>query len=334
MDVSVIMPTRDKARFLERTLESLIRQETASSYEIVVIDNGSRDETADVLERYRRLDPRVSSRFLAEPGRAAARNLGIAAARGEIILFIDDDCICPPDLIQAHVDRQRTPDAVVLGARREVFSVLPADADLVAAVGPAAAAVDHSVTAAPAAYERVCLWDIWDIRHRFDAIVAASGLHENAARAEHLDLIATGASVSPWLSFLTCHASVPAALCREVGAFDDGFLGWGEEDTELGYRLWRAGATFQALTGTPVYHQVHPRAQSDATRDWFDNYRHAAAKHPGPDWRLRWRLSLGYLTHLEYEETIRAVRAGDQERAATIDRQYETFVRMWPKMRR
>ncbi|GAA2909380.1 hypothetical protein Acy02nite_88900 [Actinoplanes cyaneus] len=332
MDVSVIVPTRDKARYIERTLESLINQKTTAAYEVVVVDNGSTDETADVADRYHRLDERVRAITVPEPGRSTARNAGITAARGAVVLFIDDDCICPPDLLQSHADLHRTPETVVLGARREVFSLVPVDETLAAAVQRSGARLDDRLTVTgdyPAAH----LWDVWDIRHRFPAIAAASGTWPTTDdTVEHLRLVESGASAAPWLGFTSCHASLPAWLCRDVGMFDGGFQGWGEEDAELGYRLWRAGATFRALPGVSVYHQAHPRRRRQDTQSWFRNYVRATEKHPGPDWHLRWRLSLGYITPIQYEETMREVLAGDTRRAASIRKQYETFVRLWPGM--
>ncbi|WP_329214019.1 glycosyltransferase [Streptomyces sp. NBC_00683] len=335
MDISVVIPTRDKARHLERTLESLTLQELPNgTYEIIVVDNGSTDETPDVIDRYRRLDPRVRSVTVTQPNRALARNSGIAEATGEIVLFIDDDCICPRTLLHQHLAQHRksTDNTVVLGARREVFSLLPVDDTLTEAIKNASTGLDPRLTSTPT-YQNVSLWDIWDIRHRIDTIEAAAGMHDKAARAEHLDLIAEGGSVAPWLSFLTCHVSVPIELCRSVGSFDDQFLGWGEEDTELGYRLWQTGASFVALPGTPVYHQVHSRPDSDDNQSWFVNYVRATEKHPSTDWYLRWRVSLRYISHIDYEDILREVMAGDVRRKAHIKRQYDTFVRFWPSMK-
>ncbi|MFE6040526.1 glycosyltransferase family 2 protein [Streptomyces sp. NPDC056452] len=336
MDISVVIPTRDKARHLERTLESLTLQELPDgTYEIIVVDNGSTDETPDVIDRYRRLDPRVRSVTVTQPNRALARNSGIAEATGEIVLFIDDDCICPRTLLHQHLiqHRKSTDNTVVLGARREVFSLLPVDDTLTEAIKNASAGLDPRLTSTPT-YRNVSLWDIWDIRHRIDTIEAASGNWPTTpANDEHLDAIARGGSVAPWISLTSCHCSVPIELCRSVGSFDEQFLGWGEEDAELAYRLWKAGASFVALPSVPVLHQAHPRPRKTNTQSWYLNYVRASEKHPGTDWYLRWRVSVGYLTPLQYESTLRDVMGGDTRREAAIKRAYDTFVRVWPSIK-
>lgn len=95
MFASIILCTFNRARLLERSLRSLGRQTMAADqYEVIVVDDGSSDETPAVCERAARSLP--SLRYLPlgrNEGLAAAGNRGIAAARGEALLFIDDDCI-------------------------------------------------------------------------------------------------------------------------------------------------------------------------------------------------------------------------------------------------
>ena len=95
MFASIILCTFNRARLLERSLRSLGRQTIAADqYEVIVVDDGSSDETPAVCERAGRSLP--SLRYLPlgrNEGLAAAGNRGIAAARGEALLFIDDDCI-------------------------------------------------------------------------------------------------------------------------------------------------------------------------------------------------------------------------------------------------
>jgi glycosyltransferase involved in cell wall biosynthesis len=94
-DVTVVIPTRDRWDVLARTLAALERQELGGvEAEVVVVDNGSRSQPA--LDGVRLVDEPV-------PGAAAARNRGIAEARGRIVLFIGDDCIpAGVDFVRGH----------------------------------------------------------------------------------------------------------------------------------------------------------------------------------------------------------------------------------------
>jgi len=92
--VSVIIPTRNRAHLLRRTLESVLKQST-ENLEVIVVDDGSTDHTVAVAAA---VDPRVKVLRNPEPtGVSVARNRGIAAARGEWIAFCDDDDLWAPN---------------------------------------------------------------------------------------------------------------------------------------------------------------------------------------------------------------------------------------------
>jgi len=97
MKISIVIATKDRAALLEGALSSLADQLGAPGLEIVVVDNGSSDQTRSVAERHGAV-----YRFEAVPNRGKARNLGIAAASGSHVLFIDDDVIVPPHFVAAH----------------------------------------------------------------------------------------------------------------------------------------------------------------------------------------------------------------------------------------
>ena len=114
MRLSVVIATKDRARYLERALESLGKQIGAPSFEVVVVDNGSADDTAQVAQRGGFGFP-VTYVHEAQPNRGAARNRGIAAARGHLILFCDDDVYAPPGFLAAHDAAHTLSNFVVTG---------------------------------------------------------------------------------------------------------------------------------------------------------------------------------------------------------------------------
>lgn len=102
MEISVIIPTYNNRSVLQRTLEALVRQTfPADQYEIVIVDDGSTDGTAEMIERFH---GSAAVRYVAQPnrGRAAARNTGVRAARGRILVFLDSDFWAVPDLLAEH----------------------------------------------------------------------------------------------------------------------------------------------------------------------------------------------------------------------------------------
>ncbi len=106
MILSVVIPSRDKHALLARTLAALQDQDAGTdAWEIVVVDDDSRDGTAALLASAAASDPRLRHVHPGRNvGRAAARNLGWRAARGRWVLFLDDDILAPPGLLRAHLD--------------------------------------------------------------------------------------------------------------------------------------------------------------------------------------------------------------------------------------
>src|SRR5947209_17967437 len=92
--LSVIIPARDAAPTLERTLACLSCQDLAGDFEVIVVDDGSRDETAAIAALHAPLVTLIQSGESRGPG--AARNLGVRVARGEILAFSDADCFPTP----------------------------------------------------------------------------------------------------------------------------------------------------------------------------------------------------------------------------------------------
>lgn len=97
--VSVIIPTYDRASIIGRTIENVLQQ-TYSNIEIIVVDDGSTDDTQSVLKSY---GDRIRSVAQENAGPAAARNHGIKVARGEIISFQDSDDLWKPAKIERQV---------------------------------------------------------------------------------------------------------------------------------------------------------------------------------------------------------------------------------------
>lgn len=102
LDATIIVCTYNRAESLTRTLGCLAKQEGAAAtrWEVVVVDNNSSDRTRDVVEDMQRGWPILRYEFEPQQGLSHARNRGIRAARGDALLFTDDD-VCPePDWLQ------------------------------------------------------------------------------------------------------------------------------------------------------------------------------------------------------------------------------------------
>ncbi|HEY5341928.1 MAG TPA: glycosyltransferase [Candidatus Aquilonibacter sp.] len=122
MRLSVVIATKDRAGYLQRALASFEAQRGAPSFEVVVVDNGSSDDTKDVVARA--VQRGVAVRYVFEPqaNRGKARNRGIAIAQGYLVLFCDDDVVAPPGFLAAHEAAHESGDLVVNGPILNVAS--------------------------------------------------------------------------------------------------------------------------------------------------------------------------------------------------------------------
>jgi len=108
MEISVVVPARNAVRTIGRCLEGLLEQNVPSDlYEVIVVDDGSTDDTRRVVQE-------AGVELIAQPheGPAAARNRGVVASKGEIVLFTDADCVPEGTWIQEMVRPFDDPEIV------------------------------------------------------------------------------------------------------------------------------------------------------------------------------------------------------------------------------
>ncbi|MCD4782943.1 MAG: glycosyltransferase [Candidatus Eremiobacteraeota bacterium] len=114
-NLSVIICTHNRADLLAGSIETLDKQEDVNSgdYEIIVVDDGSTDDTQD---RIKNLNTDVEVRYFYKNwgGRSEARNLGIENAGGDVILFVDDDILAPPNFLKSHLKEYESGENIVV----------------------------------------------------------------------------------------------------------------------------------------------------------------------------------------------------------------------------
>jgi glycosyltransferase involved in cell wall biosynthesis len=107
----------NRAELLARTIDRIEAQSVPRDiYDVIVVDNASTDRTREVLDQKVKVYPNLRVLSQKKPGAAATRNAGIRAAEGETILFIDDDILAEPNLVEAHIQYHRSHDrASIIG---------------------------------------------------------------------------------------------------------------------------------------------------------------------------------------------------------------------------
>lgn len=127
MLLTVVVCTCDRWRLLCNCLESLARQDASPDrYEVLVVDNGSADTTAEVVSRYQSGYQHFRCVHEEKAGLSHARNRGWREAKGRYIAYIDDDAEAPPNWISSMVSFiVRHPETAVFGGPYAAFSTEP-----------------------------------------------------------------------------------------------------------------------------------------------------------------------------------------------------------------
>lgn len=109
--LSVVIATYNRGPILEKCLKALLDQTLdPTKYEIVIVDDGSTDDTPQLVERLTTASPAWLYHPQANAGRSRARNVGIGLARGEIVVFIDSDVVVVPSFLETHLRLHREAD--------------------------------------------------------------------------------------------------------------------------------------------------------------------------------------------------------------------------------
>jgi glycosyltransferase involved in cell wall biosynthesis len=103
LEISVIICTRNRSGYLQHAIDSITSQSISNdNYELIVVDNGSLDDTATVVEHASTLNASHAIRYVHEPriGLSIARNTGSMNARGRYLAFLDDDALASPGWLE------------------------------------------------------------------------------------------------------------------------------------------------------------------------------------------------------------------------------------------
>lgn len=118
--VSVIVPVYNAQNYLRQCLDSITGQ-TLREIEILCVDDGSTDSSAQILEEYERRDPRLKVIRQENAGAGAARNRGLKEASGEYLSFLDADDFFEPDMLGRAYERAASGDAQIVVFRSDQY---------------------------------------------------------------------------------------------------------------------------------------------------------------------------------------------------------------------
>ncbi len=234
-EVSLIVTTYNRPRALDRVLASIAAQNRRAE-ETIVADDGSTTETAVIVERWRSQGLPLRHVWQADEGFRAgmARNRACAGAEGDLLIFLDGDCLALPDFVQTHV--LLAENGWFVAGNRVLLS-------------PALTEAVESGREDPLRW-RAGQW----LAHRFNGqvnrLLPLARLGDAAWRRR---------SPTDWKLARTCNLAVWRSDFLRVNGFDERFDGWGFEDSDFAVRLIRSGVKLKSgRLATGVLHLWHP----------------------------------------------------------------------------
>jgi len=240
MDLSFVIPTYNMGALLDHSLSFLAGQRDVvqDSFEVVVVDDGSSDDTAAIAKKHTSHLRRLHYVFRPRDRtscRAAARNLGLKNSQGARVMFLDSGVIVDSGFARRLIDQHRAAPADTIVHRVVGLFASPKSP----AMRLLEAATPDTLPRIASQLEREPRWR--DERDELFELVDGE-----------LDGLP-----APWAIAWTCALSVARRTAHEIGGFDESFIGWGGEDIDFGFRLRQAGSPFRTMGDGAVIHWPH-----------------------------------------------------------------------------
>lgn len=271
MKFSIIICTYNKLQHLKLTLQSYHTAfQTFPYFEVIVCNDGGEDLEADYLKNYYSFDLKYIK--IMHSGRPKARNTGLEAAEGDIVLFNDDDILINPECLKYHMDCHLTNrDCIVLGENH----MLDLQKELFNQREPVSIITkDRLMNTSVDAYDQCTKNIVFDQREK----------------SNH------------WACGTSGNFSMPKDVLLQLGAFDENFSGWGYEDIELAYRLSQNGLFLFCNLSQPNYHVNHTKNNKEMLASIKKNIIYFYEKyHKSQDIKYYWDFLRGSLSFLQFD---------------------------------
>ncbi|PNG24721.1 glycosyltransferase family 2 protein [Methylocella silvestris] len=283
MRASVIVRSRNESARLRLTLASLACQSEPA--EIVVVNDGSTDETDAVLHAASIETPLVRIDHEQALGRSLAANAGAQRASGDILIFLDGDTLAAPDFVERHLAAHSKRGGVV--ARGETLHLRQTRVFADPETGSPMPGEEARVAAMPERERARSRVTKADISRNFSSIElrAQPGIYPGAGprRLYDLEMEALQAETDCgvlWAAASGSNQSVARLAFLEAGGFDPELSI--NEHREIALRLVKAGLRMALATGARSFHMIHRKGWRDplVERDWEKRFYRL---HPIPE---------------------------------------------------
>ncbi|NLP50753.1 glycosyltransferase [Bacillus sp. RO1] len=297
IEVSIIVISYNIYHQALFTLNSISKQSfDLSKVEVIFVDNASSDESSNIRD-FKPLPNFKYIRCKKNMDRAGAKNIGLEEAKGSILIFLNGEMIIEPDFIEKHVNYHKEKRNVVVctnTSQKEIFTVLEPNFNeeqltkldfSIKKLGNEIRTripykelmeIEHSDLSSPTP-----LFYFEDLTPDFLRYYAYSAPYFTDVVSKH------GLQLEdfhlPWIICVTRCISIKRESIDLVGLFNENFSGWGSEDSEFAYRLYKSSVTFIEAPEISVYHQEHSFSPENRENERMENLIKFQNLHPDPD---------------------------------------------------
>ncbi|PYG87852.1 glycosyltransferase involved in cell wall biosynthesis [Ruminiclostridium sufflavum DSM 19573] len=250
---SIVINTKDRISRLHTVLKALEGQ-VDNSVEVILVFDGCEDETLNTYSKINFSYPITEIVSKKNVGRSASRNLGAKKAKGEIIIFIDDDRVPCRNFVKMHIEGHKEP-CILLGNRKDIHMM------------------EYKLEKMMLSQEE--LYSFLDDMESNATIAFDS--HDKLLRK----LLFFRYNPIIWIVFYTGNVSLERESLLKAGLFDENFKGWGYEDLELGYRLYKQKIKFVKSHAAVSYHLTHEISVSNMLEEALKNLKYFSKKVKG-----------------------------------------------------
>lgn len=248
--LSVIIPTFNRSKILDVTLACLVNQNTEYPFEVIVADDGSKEQLVDVVKKYEAL---LDIKFVRQKDYgfqvSAVRNLGLRSAKYDYIGILDCDMAPCKEWVELYLSELiKNDDIALIGPRKYVDT--------------------HDVSGQNILEDNLLIETLPEVRSNNDVAalqtktITLDWRLQHFSQSENLRLCD-----SPFRFFSAGNIAFAKKWFEKVSGFDEEFVHWGGEDNEFGYRMFRAGCFFKSISRAMAYHQEPPGKENETDRE-------------------------------------------------------------------
>lgn len=247
--LSIVIPTYNRAKILAITLACLCNQKTIYDYEVIVADDGSKENIEEIVREFESL---LNIKYVRQKDYGyqlcAVRNLGLRAAKYNYVAILDCDMAPNPLWVQSYMELLAVDDNVALiGPRKYIDTSKHTYLDFLSQkslINEIPEIITNNQVADKVEQNKSVDWRI-----------------EHFKNTDNLRLCNT-----PFRFFSGGNVAFAKKWLFRAGWFDEEFTHWGGEDNEFGYRLYREGCYFRSVEGAMAYHQEPPGKENETDR--------------------------------------------------------------------